>query len=281
MIEAKHVKIHNVTLGNDLPFVLICGPCQIESRDHAFMIADNVKGITDELGIPFIFKSSYDKANRTSLSGQRGVGMDEGLRILQEIRASLGCPVLTDVHEPEQCAPVAEIVDVLQIPSLLSRQTDLLVAAAKTGRAVNIKKGQFLAPWDMGNAAEKVSASDNQSIMLTERGFMHGYNALVSDATSTFIMARTTGYPVVIDATHSAQKPGGHGGSSGGAREYVEPIARASIANGVAAVFIETHNDVDNAPSDGPNAVRLEDLKPMLSRLKKIDEAAKYYPIPG
>lgn len=274
MQPQKVVKVGNVSFGNDLPFVLIAGPCQIESRDHAFGLAQKIADIADVIGVPLIFKASYDKANRTSLSGARGIGMEKGLEILAEIKAKIGCPVITDVHTEEQCAIVAESVDILQIPAFLSRQTDLLVAAAKTGKAVHVKKGQFLAPWDMVNVAKKLADSGNDNVLLCERGTSFGYNTLVNDMRSLPIMAET-GYPVVFDATHSVQSPGGKGNSTGGDRRMVPPLARAAVSVGVAGVFIETHNDPDNAPSDGPNMVPLHDLPALLKTLQQLDSIVK------
>lgn len=271
----KHVAVTpQVIFGQDLPFVLISGPCQIESYDHAMMMAEGIANITTKLGIPFIFKASYDKANRTSLKGERGVGMDKGLEILGKIKAQLGCPVLTDVHTEGQCAVVAEVVDVLQIPAFLCRQTDLLVAAAKTGKAINVKKGQFLAPWDMKNVAQKIADSGNQNILLCERGTSFGYNTLVNDMRGLPIMAET-GYPVVFDATHSVQQPGGLGGSSGGDRRMVPHLARAAVAVGVAGLFIETHDNPNCAPSDGPNMVPLAELQQLLTTLQQFDNLTK------
>lgn len=267
-----------VTFGNHLPFVLIAGPCQIESRDHALMMAEKITSITSRLGIPVIYKSSYDKANRTSATAQRGIGMDEGLRILGDVKAQFGCPVLTDVHEPDQCAIAAEVVDVLQIPAFLCRQTDLLLAAAATGKVIHVKKGQFLAPWDMKNVAAKISSAGNDKILLCERGASFGYNTLVSDMRSLPIMAQT-GYPVVFDATHSVQQPGGQGTSSGGQREFVPVLARAALAIGVAGVFIETHQQPDVAPSDGPNMVPVDQLESLLTTLKAFDSLAKSNPL--
>lgn len=271
---AHQVKIGDLTVGNDQPFVLIAGPCALESREHAREMAQALVEICGKLGIGLIYKTSFDKANRTSLSGGRGMGMEKGLPILADLRAEFGCPVLTDVHEPGQCAPVAEAVDVLQIPAYLCRQTDLLVAAAKTGAVVNVKKGQFLAPWDMVNVADKLAQSGAERIMLTERGASFGYNTLVSDMRALPIMAET-GWPVVFDATHSVQQPGGLGGSSGGQREFVPVLARAAIAVGVAAVFIETHQDPDTAPSDGPNMVPLHQMADLLAELRAFDRIAK------
>ncbi len=279
MPETRQVQIGNVTLGNDRPFALIAGPCQIESRDHALDMAGALKEMTDEIGIGLIYKSSYDKANRTSLAGQRGIGLEEGIEILAAVREAVGCPVLTDVHEPQHCAGVAEKVDVLQIPAFLCRQTDLLVAAAETGRTINVKKGQFLAPWDMKNVVQKITASGNEQVLVTERGASFGYNTLVSDMRSLPIMAAETGCPVVFDATHSVQQPGGQGTSSGGQREFVPVLARAALAIGVAAVFMETHRDPDNAPSDGPNMVPLSSMRALLETLLEIDRIAKARPV--
>jgi 2-dehydro-3-deoxyphosphooctonate aldolase (KDO 8-P synthase) len=271
----KHVRIaEKVTFGNDLPFGLIAGPCAIESRAHAEETAHALVELTGRLGIPFVYKSSYDKANRTSIDAPRGIGMGEGLGILAGVRERFGCPVLTDVHTEEQCKVAAQAVDVLQIPAFLCRQTDLLVAAAKTGRPVNVKKGQFLAPWDMKNVARKFVEAGNDNVLLCERGASFGYNTLVSDMRSLPIMAET-GFPVVFDATHSVQQPGGQGTTSGGQREYVPVLARAAVAIGVAAVFMETHQDPDKAPSDGPNMVRLKELPGILERLVAHDRLAK------
>mgnify|MGYP003635836476 FL=1 len=273
-VSAKSVKVGDLQIANDRPFTLIAGPCQIESRDHAEMLAERIVGIAGELGIPVIFKASYDKANRSSLSGKRGIGIDAGLEILSGIREKFGCPVLTDIHTAEQAVQAAKSVDVLQIPAFLCRQTDLLLAAGETGAAINVKKGQFLAPWDMGNVADKIASTGNENIMLCERGTTFGYNALVSDFRSLPVMAET-GYPVVFDATHSVQQPGGLGGSTGGQREFVPVLARAALAVGAASVFLEVHDDPDNAPSDGPNMLRLEDLAPLLARMKAFDALAK------
>ena len=275
-----HVTIGNVAVGNDLPLVLIAGPCALESRVHAMEISAALVEITDRLGISLIYKTSFDKANRTSIDSPRGIGIDEGLPILAEIRELRGCAVLTDVHLPEQCAPTAEAVDVLQIPAYLCRQTDLLVAAAETGAAINVKKGQFLAPWDMRNVARKLTESGNQRILLCERGASFGYNTLVSDMRSLPILAET-GFPVVFDATHSVQQPGGQGGKSGGERRFVETLARAAVAVGVAAVFLETHEDPDRAPSDGPNMVPLKALPELLQTLMEFDRLAKARPQPA
>ncbi|KRE12762.1 2-dehydro-3-deoxyphosphooctonate aldolase [Bosea sp. Root483D1] len=263
-----------VRFGNGLPLALIAGPCQMESRDHALEIALALKETAEKLGIGLVFKASFDKANRTSVKGQRGMGIEAALPVFAEIRERTGMPVLTDVHEAGQCAPVAEVVDVLQIPAFLCRQTDLLVAAAKTGRVVNVKKGQFLAPWDMVNVAAKVTESGNPNVMLTERGASFGYNTLVTDMRSLPIMAEI-GAPVIFDATHSVQQPGGKGASTGGQREFVPVLARAAVAVGVAGVFIETHPDPDNAPSDGPNMVPLRDFHALIAELQEFDRLAK------
>jgi 2-dehydro-3-deoxyphosphooctonate aldolase (KDO 8-P synthase) len=270
----RHIAIGNVKIGNDLPLVLIAGPCQIESRDHALFMADALIKITNKLGVPLIYKSSYDKANRTSIRGQRGIGLVSAMPILEEIRTELGVPVLTDVHTEEQCEVVAPCVDVLQIPAFLCRQTDWLLAAAKTGKVINIKKGQFLAPWDMKNVVDKMDYAGNSNVILTERGASFGYNTLVNDMRALPILAET-GCPVIFDATHSVQQPGGQGQSSGGDRRFVPPLARAAVAVGVAGVFMETHQDPDHAPSDGPNMVKLEDMEGLLIQLKEFDKLAK------
>lgn len=270
----KHVSVGPVTFGNDLPFVLISGPCQIESRDHALFSAETLHGIAAKAGVPFIFKSSFDKANRTSVSGQRGVGLDAGLAILAEVKATLGCPVLTDVHDAGQVEAAAQAVDILQIPAFLCRQTDLLLAAGRTGAVINVKKGQFLAPWDMAAVAQKVASTGNDRILLTERGASFGYNMLVSDMRALPTMAQT-GYPVVFDATHSVQQPGGLGTASGGQREFAPLLARSAVAAGVAAIFAEAHQDPDNAPSDGPVMLPFDWVGPMLDKLKAIDEVVK------
>ncbi|MDP3416714.1 3-deoxy-8-phosphooctulonate synthase [Falsiroseomonas sp.] len=275
MDKSKSVQIGPVTLGNHLPIALIAGPCQMESRAHALETATALKEICGRLGIGLIYKSSFDKANRTSATAARGLGMAAALPVFAEIRESLGLPVLTDVHDAAQCAPVAQAVDVLQIPAFLCRQTDLLLAAAATGRAVNVKKGQFLAPWDMKNVAAKLTGAGNPNILLTERGASFGYNTLVSDMRSLPIMARDTGLPVIFDATHSVQQPGGQGTSSGGQREFVETLSRAAVAVGVAGLFIETHEDPDNAPSDGPNMVPLSQFEALVGRLMQIDALVK------
>jgi len=268
------VQIGPLTLANHAPMAVFAGPCAMESRDHALEMASALKEITERLGIGLIFKTSFDKANRTSLSSARGVGMDQALPIFAEIRESLGLPVVTDIHAAEQCAPVAEVVDVLQIPAFLCRQTDLLVAAAKTGRVVKIKKGQFLAPWDMKNVVAKVTGAGNPNVLLTERGVSFGYNTLISDMRALPIMAET-GCPVVFDATHSVQQPGGQGGSSGGQREFVPVLARAAVAVGVAGLFIETHEAPDRAPSDGPNMVPLDEFEALMRELMAFDAIAK------
>lgn len=278
MTEAKSVRIGAIEVSNANPFTLIAGPCQIESLDHCLMIAEVLAKATAEAGIGLIFKSSYDKANRTSLDAKRGIGREEGLAILAGVRERIGCPVLTDVHLPEDCAPVAEAVDVLQIPAFLSRQTDLLLAAGKTGAAINVKKGQFLAPWDMVNVAAKIASTGNERILLCERGASFGYNTLVADMRSLPIMERT-GYPVVMDATHSVQQPGGQGASSGGQREFAPVMARAAAAIGVGAIFIETHEDPDNAPSDGPNMIHLDRMPALIASLAAFDKLAKSDPL--
>jgi 2-dehydro-3-deoxyphosphooctonate aldolase (KDO 8-P synthase) len=273
-MTCKIISIGPISVGNDLPLMFICGPCQIESRAHALEVAAALAEMARALGVPMIFKSSFDKANRTSVNAARGIGMAQGLDILAEVRASTGLPVLTDVHSAEQCAPTAAAVDVLQIPAFLSHQTDLLLAAGETGAAINVKKGQFLAPWDMANVAAKIASTGNTRIMLCERGASFGYNTLVSDMRSLPIMART-GYPVVYDATHSVQQPGGQGSSSGGQREFAPVLARAAVAVGVAAVFIECHEDPDAAPSDGPNMIPLREMPALIARLKAFDSLAK------
>jgi 2-dehydro-3-deoxyphosphooctonate aldolase (KDO 8-P synthase) len=268
------ITVGNVTFSNGSPLALIAGPCQLESRDHAFDMAGALKEMALNLGIGLIYKSSYDKANRTSGKGERGLGMEKALPIFADLKVKLGLSVLTDVHEPAHCAEVAHAVDILQIPAFLCRQTDLLVAAAKTGRVVNVKKGQFLAPWDMKNVAAKITEAGNPNVMLTERGASFGYNTLVSDMRSLPIMA-ATGAPVIFDATHSVQQPGGQGSSTGGDRTMVPVLARAAVAVGVAGVFIETHQDPDNAPSDGPNMVPLKDMPQLIAQLMAFDRLAK------
>jgi 2-dehydro-3-deoxyphosphooctonate aldolase (KDO 8-P synthase) len=269
------VAVGTARFGNTLPLMLIAGPCALESRDHALEMASALKELTAKAGIGFVYKTSFDKANRTSGKSQRGLGLDGALPIFAEIRQKLGVPVLTDVHEAQQCAAVAEVVDVLQIPAFLCRQTDLLVAAAATGRVINIKKGQFLAPWDMANVVAKVTGAGNRNVLVTERGASFGYNTLVSDMRALPILARTTGAPVIFDATHSVQQPGGQGTSSGGEREFVPVLARAAVAVGVAGVFIETHDDPDQAPSDGPTMVPLKQMDELLGRLIEFDRLAK------
>ncbi len=274
----KHVKISDLTVGNDLPLTIIAGPCQLETADHAQMIAGAMKEACDAAGAQYVFKASYDKANRTSLSGKRGMGIDAGLKVLDNIRSTMGIPVLTDVHTEAQCAIAAEAVDILQIPAFLCRQTDMLLAAGATGKAVNVKKGQFLAPWEMGNIVDKIESTGNQNILLTERGTSFGYNTLVADMRGLPQMAKT-GYPVVMDATHSVQQPGGKGGSSGGQREFAPVMARAAVSLGIGAVFIETHQDPDTAPSDGPNMIPLDQMPHLVDTLMRFDALAKANPI--
>ncbi len=276
----KHVQAGNVTFGNDLPLTVIAGPCQLETLDHALMIAETMLGACQAAGAGYVFKASYDKANRTSLKGRRGIGMEEGLRMLEEVHNRFGCPVLTDIHDIDQARAAGAVVDIIQIPAFLSRQTDLLLAAGETGAVVNIKKGQFLAPWDMSNVADKVASTGNDRILLTERGASFGYNTLVADMRSLPIMART-GWPIIMDATHSVQQPGGQGGSSGGQREFAPVMARAAASIGVAGVFIETHQDPDNAPSDGPNMVYLDQMPALVASLMRFDELAKSDPVMG
>ncbi len=269
------VSVGPVKFGNALPLSIIAGPCVLESRAHALEVAAALKEIAARLGVGLVYKTSFDKANRTSLTGARGLGLDEALPIFAEIRSSLGLPVLTDVHESQQCERVAQAVDVLQIPAFLCRQTDLLLAAAATGKVVNVKKGQFLAPWDMTNVVAKLTQGGNRAVMVTERGVSFGYNTLVSDMRALPILARTTGAPVIFDATHSVQQPGGKGSSSGGEREFVPVLARAAVAVGVAGVFIETHPDPEHAPSDGPNMVPLKEFEALLATLLAFDQLAK------
>jgi 2-dehydro-3-deoxyphosphooctonate aldolase (KDO 8-P synthase) len=269
------VTVGNVRFGNAQPLALIAGPCALESRDHAFEMASTLKEITARIGIGFVYKTSFDKANRTSARSNRGIGLEGALPIFADIRQKLGVPILTDVHDVQQCARVAEVVDVLQIPAFLCRQTDLIVAAAATGRAINVKKGQFLAPWDMANVVAKVTAAGNSNVLVTERGASFGYNTLVSDMRALPILARTTGAPVIFDATHSVQQPGGQGASSGGEREFVPVLARAAVAVGVAGVFIETHQDPEKAPSDGSMMMPLRDLEALLRALVRFDMLAK------
>ncbi|HEY9213053.1 MAG TPA: 3-deoxy-8-phosphooctulonate synthase [Ancylobacter sp.] len=265
----------NVRFGNDLPLALIAGPCQMESREHALECAAAIKEIADRRGIGVVFKTSFDKANRTSIKGARGMGLKAAMPVFAEIKERYGMPVLTDIHEIDHCAPAAEVVDILQIPAFLCRQTDLLIAAAATGRVVNVKKGQFLAPWDMVNVVAKLTESGNSNVLVTERGVSFGYNTLVTDMRALPIMAQTTGAPVIFDATHSVQQPGGQGTSSGGQREFVPVLARAAVAVGVAGVFIETHPDPDHAPSDGPNMVPLSQFEALITQLQAFDRVAK------
>ena len=277
---AAVVKVRDLDISNDGPLTIIAGPCQLETRDHAFMIAEQMVRICGYAGVGYVFKASYDKANRTSLAGRRGPGIDAGLRILDDVRREFGCPVLTDIHSEAQCGVAADAADILQIPAFLCRQTDLLLAAGKSGACINIKKGQFLAPWDMENVAQKVASTGNERILLTERGASFGYNTLVADMRALPIMAKT-GYPVVMDATHSVQQPGGRGGSSGGQREFAPVMARAAVAIGVAAVFIETHENPDTAPSDGPNMVPLDEMGGLIKVLAALDKTAKTNPVKG
>jgi len=272
---APLVAAGSVKFGNDLPISIIAGPCQLESRAHALEVAAALKEIAARLGIGLVYKTSFDKANRTSVSAARGIGLEQALPIFAEIRLSLNMPVLTDVHEPSQCAEVAQAVDILQIPAFLCRQTDLLLAAAATGKVINVKKGQFLAPWDMANVVAKITGAGNGNVLVTERGASFGYNTLVSDMRALPILARTTGAPVIFDATHSVQQPGGKGASSGGEREFVPVLARAAVAVGIAGVFIETHPDPDHAPSDGPNMVPLREFEHLVRTLMAFDALAK------
>ncbi len=272
------VSIGDLTVSNDRPLMVIAGPCQLESTDHALMIASEMAQVCADAGAQFVFKGSYDKANRTSLTGKRGLGMDEGLKVMQTVKDQIGCPTLTDIHAPDHCATVAQVVDVMQIPAFLCRQTDLLLAAGETGAAINVKKGQWLAPWDMANVVTKIESTGNKRIMLTERGVSFGYNTWVTDMRSLPTMART-GYPVVMDATHSVQQPGGLGGSSGGQREFAPVMARAAVSLGIASVFIETHEDPDNAPSDGPNMIPLPQMRALIQSLMDFDKLAKANPL--
>ncbi len=274
MTPNSSVKLRNFEISNDKPFSLFAGPCQMESRDHAMKMATEMKEITSRLGINFIFKTSYDKANRTSIGSQRGMGLDKALAVFEEVSTQLDVPCVTDVHESSHCAPIAEVVDVLQIPAFLCRQTDLLIAAAKTGKIIKIKKGQFLAPWDMKNVVNKVLDAGNNNILLTDRGTSFGYNTLVTDFRGLPTMAET-GCPIVFDATHSVQQPGGQGGTSGGERKFVPVLARAAVAVGVAALFMETHQDPDNAPSDGPNMIPISRMEELLTQLQAFDEVTK------
>ena len=272
------VETDRLAMGNDRPLTVIAGPCQLESRAHALMIARAMAEACDKAGAGFVFKGSYDKANRTSLSGKRGLGMDEGLQVLADVKAELGCPVLTDVHGADHCAPVAAVCDIIQIPAFLCRQTHLLLAAGETGAVINVKKGQFLAPWDMPNVVAKIASTGNKRIILTERGTSFGYNTLVADMRALPEMMKT-GYPVVMDATHSVQQPGGQGGSSGGQREFAPVMARAAVSLGIAGVFIETHEDPDRAPSDGPNMIPLAQMPALVAGLMAFDRLAKADPI--
>ena len=274
----KQVEIGKIVVGNDRPLTLIAGPCQLQTRDHAHMIAGRMAEICDRAGAQYVFKASFDKANRTSLKGKRGTGIAEGLEILQSVRDSFGCPVLTDIHTEAQCAEVAQVADILQIPAFLCRQTDLLLAAGQTGAVINVKKGQFLAPWDMPNVVAKIESTGNTRILLTERGTSFGYNTLVADMRALPQMMQT-GYPVVMDATHSVQQPGGQGGSSGGQREFAPVMARAAVSLGIGAVFIETHEDPDTAPSDGPNMIPLDRMEALVQGLMQFDHLAKADPI--
>ena len=274
MLNSSVVKIGDISVGGESPLVFILGPCQIENRDHALFMAEKIDDVCEPSSSKFIFKSSFDKANRSSITSSRGIGIEEGLKILEEVKSTFRCPVITDVHTVPQCGIVAEVVDVLQIPAFLSRQTDLLIAAGETGKPINVKKGQFLAPWEMANVAEKIASTGNKKILLCERGTSFGYNTLVNDFRGLEIMAET-GYPIVFDATHSVQQPGGRGNSSGGERKFVAALARAACAVGVSAVFIETHQDPDNAPCDGPNMIDIANLQDIIEKLRLIDELIK------
>ena len=269
-----NISLNEIVFGNDRPFVLIAGPCQMESLQHGIDMAGQLQELTRKMGIPFVFKASFDKANRTSVNGVRGMGLERGLSAFAEIKKQLGCATLTDIHEPHQCAPAAEVVDILQIPAFLCRQTDLLLAAGRTGKIINVKKGQFLAPWDMAQVAKKIESTGNTNILLTERGTSFGYNNLVVDMRSLPIM-KQTGYPVIFDATHSVQQPGGNGTSSGGQRQYAPVLANAAITTGIAGIFIETHETPDKAPSDGPNMIPLADMPVVLERLLALDKLTK------
>ena len=274
MSDSNVINIGDILVGGDNPLAFILGPCQLENRDHAMFMAEKITKLCAPSSSKFIFKSSFDKANRSSIASARGVGIEEGLRILEEIKLTFNCPVITDIHNVSQCVTASEVVDVLQIPAFLSRQTDLLIAAGETGKPINVKKGQFLAPWEMTNVAEKIASTGNKKILLCERGTSFGYNTLVNDFRGLEIMAET-GYPVVFDATHSVQQPGGRGNSSGGERKFVAALARAACAVGVAAVFIETHQEPDNAPCDGPNMIDVADLQKLIEKLRLIDELSK------
>ena len=271
---SKQISLNKFNVSNDLPFFLISGPCQLENRDHSMFMAEEIKKITDKLEINLVYKTSFDKANRTSLKSERGIGLDKSIKVFEEIKRNFNLPILTDVHSPEQCNQVKNVVDIIQIPAFLCRQTDLLISAAKTNLIVNIKKGQFLAPWDMKNVIKKISDSNNDNILVTERGVSFGYNTLVSDMRSISILKKEQ-YPVVFDATHSVQQPGGKGDSSGGEREFIYDLSKAAIAVGVAGLFLEVHDDPDNAPSDGPNMLKLSDLENFLNNIKKIDDLVK------
>ena len=271
---SKQISLKKFNVSNDLPFFLISGPCQLENRDHAMFMAEEIKKITDKLKINLVYKTSFDKANRTSLKSERGIGLDKSIKVFEEIKRNFNLPILTDVHSPEQCNQVKNVVDIIQIPAFLCRQTDLLVSAAKTNLIVNIKKGQFLAPWDMKNVIKKISDSNNDNILVTERGVSFGYNTLVSDMRSISILKKEQ-YPVIFDATHSVQQPGGKGDSSGGEREFIYDLSKAAIAVGVAGLFLEVHDNPDNAPSDGPNMLKLSDLENFLNNIKKIDDLVK------
>ncbi|MEL0242176.1 MAG: 3-deoxy-8-phosphooctulonate synthase [Pelagibacteraceae bacterium] len=270
----KKINIGDFEVSNNLPFFLISGPCQLESRDHAIFIAEKIKKICEKLKIKLVFKTSFDKANRTSLDSKRGIGIDKSIKIFEEIKKKFDLPVLTDVHTTEQCNQIKNVVDIIQIPAFLCRQTDLLVAAAKTNLIINVKKGQFLAPWDMKNVIKKISVSGNDKILVTERGVSFGYNTLISDMRSLSIMKKEN-YPVIFDATHSVQRPGGKGDASGGEREFIYDLSKAAVSNGISGLFIEVHENPDNAPSDGPNMIKLSDLEKFLSNIKKIDELVK------
>ncbi len=274
MVDQRKVKVGSFEISNELPLTVLAGPCQMESEDHAMFMAENLMKITDKLGVNFVFKTSFDKANRSSLSGKRGMGLEASLKVFEKIKTTFNCPIVTDVHTADQCGIIAEYVDILQIPAFLCRQTDLLEAAAKTGKVVKIKKGQFLAPWDMNNVVKKFDHFGNKNILLTERGVSFGYNTLISDMRGLKIMAET-GVPVVFDATHSVQQPGGKGESSGGQREFVEPLSRAAVAVGIAALFLEVHQDPDNAPSDGPNMIYLDKFEGFLSKIMQFDALSK------
>ena len=274
MFNSNVLKIGEISIGGESPLVFILGPCQIENRDHSLFMAEKIVKVCELSSSKFIFKSSFDKANRSSIASARGIGIEEGLKILEEVKSTFNCPVITDIHAVPQCDVVAEVVDILQIPAFLSRQTDLLIAAGETGKPINVKKGQFLAPWEMANVAEKIASTGNKKILLCERGTSFGYNTLVNDFRGLEIMAET-GYPIVFDATHSVQQPGGRGNSSGGERKYVAALARAACAVGVSAVFIETHQDPDNAPCDGPNMIDIANLQGIIEKLRLIDELSK------